>query len=350
MESFVIGQKNTTNEKMKSLKNLIIESMSTEIQSRYFDDYDYEERKYIYKYTSNGIGKEVVVSLVESDDSSYKFQVNEEVVSIDRSVLNNCLDPDECGIEIAKQIINDNDGEVEMSLIDEYEGYLIDHLILTKELDFTPITEDDLTWTFSLYANVGMSVNQYEVYSIDEEDYDSVLSMMESEDTDELSNYLYEQGPIEYYELINLWGDDDREKLSYEVNDTDGDEVDSGELTVYERNVYEYPERGGYKLDKDPEKYLLVRRDEVKRSYCEFEVPKDFNVNNIRFINSNPFGNSMILDDSFGDTITNMTSFRYNGHFFDECEISDVGTWGDVHYSLYRWNEEKRFYELVVGF
>jgi hypothetical protein len=58
----------------------------------------------------------------------------------------------------------------------------------------------------------------------------------------------------------------------------------------------------------------------------------------------------MILDDSFGDTITNMTSFRYNGHFFDECEISDVGTWGDVHYSLYRWNEEKRFYELVVGF
>ena len=61
--------------------------------------------------------------------------------------------------------------------------------------------------------------------------------------------------------------------------------------------------------------------DEVKRSYCEFEVPKDFNVNNIRFINSNPFGNSMIMDDSFGDTITNMTSFRYNGHFLMSVKL-----------------------------
>lgn len=324
--------------------------MSTEIQSLYFDDYYYEERKYIYKYTSNGIGKEVVVSLIESDDSSYKFQVNEEVVSIDRSVLNNCLDPDECGIAIAKQSIKDNDGEVKMSLVDEYEVYLIDHLILTKELDFVPITEDDLTWTFSLFANSGMSTNRYEIYGFDDEDYESVLSMVENEDSDELYDYLSEFEPLDYYELINLWGDDDREKLSYEVKDMDGDEIDSGKLTVYERNVYVYPGYKGFKVDKDPEKYLLIQRDEVKRSYSEFEVPKGFNVNNIRFIESSPFHPYRTSEDLFGDTVTNMYSFRYNGHFFNECEAGDVGTWGDVHYSLYRWNEEKRFYELVAGF
>ena len=324
--------------------------MSTEIQSLYFDDSDYEERKYIYKYTSNGIGKEVVVSLIESDDSSYKFQVNEEVVSIDRSVLNNCLDPDECGIAIAKHIIKDNDGEVKMSLVDEYEVYLIDHLILTKELDFVPITEDDLTWTFSLYANSGMSTNRYEIYGFGDEDYESIQSLMESEDKYELYDYLSEFEPLDYYELINLWGDDDRERLSYEVKDMDGDEIDSGKLTVYERNVYVYPGYEGFKVDKDPEKYLLIQRDEVKRSYSEFEVPKGFNVNNIRFIESSPFHPFRTPEDLFGDTVTNMYSFRYNGHFFNECESGDVGTWGDVHYSLYRWNEEKRFYELVAGF
>ena len=29
----------------------------------------------------------------------------------------------------------------------------------------------------------------------------------------------------------------------------------------------------------------------------------------------------MILDDSFGDTITNMTSFRYNGHFLMSVKL-----------------------------
>lgn len=333
---------------MKSLKQIIKESMSTEIQSLHFDS-DYEERKFIYRYTSNGVRKEVTVSLIESDDESYRFQVNEGVVNIDRSILDVCPDPDNCGVVIAKQVIKDNDGEVDMSLVDECGENLIDHLILTKENDFIPITEDDLTWTFSLYANSGMSTLQFEICGFDDEDdYESVLSMIESEDEDELSDFLIENGS-DRYELICLVGDDDTEKLSYEVNDINGNDVDSGTLPVYERNVYKYPIYGCVKLEKDPEKYLLVQRDEIKRSYSEFEVPKDFNVNNIRFIESAPFY-PIGEYNLFGDTVTNMNSFVYNGKFYASEIDSDCGTWGDIHYSLYKWNKDRGYYEFVVGF
>lgn len=336
---------------MKSLTQLIIESMSTINEFSYFDNCDFEERKFIYQYTSNGTNKEVIVSILESDDNtSYRFKVNDDVISIDKSVLSICKDVDECGIAIAKQSIKDNDGEVVMSLIDEYEEYLIDHLVLTKELNFVPISEDDCNWKFSLFANAGMSTNRYEIYDVEEDEVDQILSMIESEDADELYDYFEEYEPINYYERINLWGDDDRERLSYEVNDMDGNKVGNGKLSVYERNVYIYPEYLDYKIDKEPKKYLLVQREEVKRSYSEFEIPKGFNVNNIRFIESSPFHPYKTPYDLFGDTVTNIYSFRYNGRFFDESDSGDFGTWGTLNYSLYKWNEEKESYEIVAGF
>lgn len=287
----------------------------------------------------------MIVSLIESDDESYRFQVNEGVVNIDRSILDVCPDPDNCGVVIAKQVIKDNDGEVDMSLVDEYGENLINHLILTKENDFIPITEDDLTWILSLYANSGMSTFRFEICGVDDEDYESVLSLIESKDEDELSDFLIENDS-DCYELLCLV--DDTEKLSYEVNDINGNDVDSGTLTVYERNVYEYPKYGCVKLEKNPKKYLLVQRDEITRSYSEFVVPIDFNVNNIRFIESAPF---YPIEESplFGDTVTNMKSFVYNGHLFD-AGWSSGGTRGDIHYSLYKWNKDLGCYEFVVGF
>ena len=58
---------------------------------------------------------------------------------------------------------------------------------------------------------------------------------------------------------------------------------------------------------------------------------------------------STLYCDRFGDTVTSIGSFRYGGNFFSCDAIYDAGTYGDVTYFLYEWDETHRRYKEVCS-
>ena len=58
---------------------------------------------------------------------------------------------------------------------------------------------------------------------------------------------------------------------------------------------------------------------------------------------------STLYCDRFGDTVTSIGSFRYGGNFFSYDAIYDAGTYGDVTYFLYGWDETHRRYKEVCS-
>lgn len=313
------------------------------------DFYSYEGGRFIYTYKSKGEDVKIEVSIVDGEND-IEFHVNGKSIGLTTDVdFIGCEDLEDCCLVIAKRLIKDNDSEVNTTFLND-QGITLTEVfynkILNKNLEY--VTEEE-SWTLHLRCGYDYNdITSFTSYVIDEEDIDKVLDFFETEDTDNLQNYLFDLDD-EIYEVYNLWGDDDCERLLYEVLNENNEEVDSGDLLVSERNVFKYEEcQNIYMVSrKNHPKYLVIHQDTMKRSSSTFSVPKNFQVGGIHFIDS-LFIENYILDwDYFGDTMTRISSFKYCGKEYVNDDIMDAGSYGSNNWGLFKWDEENNRYELI---
>lgn len=311
-----------------------------------------------YQYQSHG--KMVFVNVhVDGYDLRVKKgyiddvpMVNEQSFSITDDDLSGCEDIDDCTLVIGRYVIKDNDGEVETRFLDNNWRYPtgVEYVKrLNKDLEFITNTDDE-SWYLTLRGDVSRDITQFNFCEVEEDGIKDVISMFEEEDTDSIFDYVLSSDTLETVENFQVWDDPSEEQLSYEITDKNGDVVNEGRLVVNEYNINTYDD---YKYDfivdetKHP-KYLLVHSDTMKRSYTGFRVPKDFNPGEIHFINKCPVQSFYQLSlDRFGDTITDIFSFRYQGKTYECEDYGDNGSVGDYKYTLLEWDENKNRYELL---
>ena len=50
----------------------------------------------------------------------------------------------------------------------------------------------------------------------------------------------------------------------------------------------------------------------------------------------------------FGDYVTSIGSFRYRGKTYYADDFCDAGSYGDRKFAIFKWNEEKKRYDLLA--
>ena len=123
----------------------------------------------------------------------------------------------------------------------------------------------------------------------------------------------------------------DDEKLSYDITDENGEEVDSGSIVVSPCNLFYEDSNDGTVVDSDnhPE-YLLIISDIMKRSSFIFNVLHDFKIGEIHFM-STPLAPLRLLDwcSMFGDYVTSIGSFKYRGKTYYADDFCGAGSYGE---------------------
>ena len=308
---------------------------------------DWSEGKFIYEYQSNGNDIEVIVDIVDEKDGD-EFTVNGKSIGLGSDDFRGCEDIDDCCIVIGKHLIKDNDSNVKVTIIPPPMSGTKYTIHLTKGLEYDTNLKED--WTLTLGADQGRPLRRYEFFEIDKKDFTKVESMILSNDEDGLDEYTWKNYPFESPDLMDLWGDEWEERLSYEVFDENGNEVKSDIVVVCENDVVYYDEYHKKPKGKtfDSPKYVLMKSDVVKRSWCSFSVARNFDICGVHLIGQNHFDDKTLYwGKEVGDTITSIFNFRYNGKFYSMDDGSDCGTWGYTNYSLYKWNDEKNDYNII---
>ena len=213
-------------------------------------------------------------------------------------------------------------------------------------VDNLDIQREDCSWQVVLCADCGVAVSKYEVYDVEEKDVAQLLVMINDGNSDGLWDYVWDNESRRTVEVLDLWGDQKMEKVSYMVSDEDGKKVCSGKFQLLEDNVIEN-EDCRFIADKDCHfDYLLLRVDQVKRSTATISVPKKIQIEEMKFLDSSltPF---WLPWDRTGDTVTSIAEIKYRGKVYLADEFDDVGTCGDVHYALFKWNDDRKRYDLL---
>lgn len=336
------------------MKKMNEEMNNVILNENYLDDcnvyfYDFVGYKYTFRFTSKGEEKTVVVKVVEDD--CIHLVLNGEYLLLPEGSFKECNDVDDCGVVIGKNVIKDHDGEVQMSFTNDFSESVAPIIVLTKEWEYKSFKDEELTWTLNLCANQGLCVSQYEFWDVPKTDFADIKKMILEKDYDKLEDYRFEHGSFDYREVLDLWGDKENELISVEILDENNAEVVSEPFVIQENDVVDYPSmKMSMVVDKDNHpQYLFFISDSVKRSYATFRVPKNFSVYGMRFLCHDKIPYSTLYCDRFGDTVTSIGSFRYGGNFFSCDAIYDAGTYGDVTYFLYEWDETHRRYKEVCS-
>ena len=313
------------------------------------DFYDYEDSKFLFSYESNGEDVTLEVNVIDGEDG-FEFQLNGQSIGLTPEDFVGCEDIDDCTLVIAKHIIKDNDGEVLTTFANSYNttltGVIYDKR-LTKDLEYDNGDMDDESWQVTLCANYNNSVTSYDYYEISESEVDNIVSLISNRDDDTLSDLLWgrDSERVEVFEFNDIAG------LTYEVSDSNGEVVQDGLMAVFPNNIFSYEGCEKYQIVNEnyhPE-YLLLVSDIMKRSNTTFCVPKDFQIGEIHFENSSsaPF---RLLDwcSMFGDYVTSIGTFRYRGKNYYANDFCDAGSYGDRKFAIFKWNEEKKRYDLLA--
>ena len=295
----------------------------------------FNEGEFVYSYTSGGESKETRVVIAEGE-----LYLDDAPLFIDEDNFRGCIDIDDLGVAIAKQTIDDNDDEVTMTFEHEITEVYYE-ITLDRNLNY--LNDNDNTMSLSLCANAGISVISAEFYELDETDFNAIQEAMENGDTDEIYDVICGMD-AECYEILNLHGNTDAEKLSYELHDCDGELVDDGEITIFESNVFSEAQDNNHTDSDKPHRYLLIRTDTMKRCYADYTVPGNFSVGGIRFMDASPIPDNKLYCEAFGDTITSLFNIRFAGSSCEMENCGDAGSWGDHSYYLYEWNEDEGRY------
>ena len=284
-------------------------------------------------YVKVGENSEILTSAEEEYDDEDAFEntgkfVNEEY-----------YDVDELAVVIAKNIIKAS-SNIRYTVYYCGEPEFEDNEMTS---DYKIVKSDKME-TITLQSG-GQSCTQFTIVEIEEDEVDDIREMIECEDTDGLSDYMWNKDQ-DVLEVFNLWGDEDNETFDYKLEDEDGNVVDKGTVVVKEENVFDYGDYNRFAGEYAP-KFLLVHPDEINRSWASFSIPKGANINNVHFKKSAIF---TFDGSSIGDTITSIGTLHYAGMDLDMIDCGDNGTYGsesfillekmDGHYNWYKVVEE----------
>lgn len=310
---------------------------------------DFLDCHFRYRYMSGG--EETVVEVVyeynEDEDDAF-WCIDGEITGIDNGDFRGCEDIHDCGVVIAKKIIDDNDGEVMMSFGSGSETFtdVAYEIELDKNLNYFNDNSDTVYLT--LYANQGRDLMQTYFYELDEEDFENIKEAIENDDVDDIRDWV----GSDFYcnETLDLWDDEEEERLNYEVADSDGNVMDEGDIHVAVNNVFGYRDvADNFAVTKENHpKYLLVTTDSVKRAYATFELPANFSVGGISFIKNGNADTGVLDCNGFGDYVTGIQQIRYAGETYCCDDCGDAGTCGDIYYFLFEWNDDNGRYTLVA--
>lgn len=296
-----------------------------------------------YEYQSRG--KDVTIDVLVHEE---EFLIDGQSIGLKEDDFIGCEDIDDCSLVIGRHIIRDNDGEILTRYIDEDGNTLTGHSYMkrmNKNLEFINDNNDD-SWYLSLCGNYTTPVVQFNICEITDDEFEDVSSMFEKNDEECLFDYVMNSDSVETVEVFQTWGDTEDDRLSYELTDNNGQTVNEGVLLVSETNIFEYSDHKPEYLIKrsNHPRYILFHGDMVKDGLSVFRVPKDFNIGEIHFTNSNPIEDRILDFGLLGDSFTNISSFRYQGKVYSSVEETNNGTYGDNHYCLFEWSERKERY------
>ena len=313
------------------------------------DFYDYEDSKFLFSYESKGEDVVLKVKIVDGEDG-IEFHLNDQSIGLTPEDFIGCEDIDDCTLVVAKHLIKDNDGEVLTAFANSYNTTLTGVIYtkrLTKDLEYDNGDMDDESWQVTLCANHNNSVTSYDYYEISEGEVDNIVSLISNRDDDTLSDLLWGRD----YERVEVFEFNDIAGLTYEVSDSNGEVVQDGLMAVFPNNIFSYEGCEKYQIVNEnyhPE-YLLLVSDIMKRSNTTFCVPKDFQIGEIHFENSR-LSPLRLLDwyCVFGDDVTSIGTFRYRGKAYYADDFGDVGSYGDQKFAIFKWNDEKKRYNLLA--
>ena len=313
---------------------------------------NYEDWRFVYGYESNGQDVYLDVKVVYGDDG-IEFQLNGNPIGLAIDDFVNCEDIDDCSLVIAKYLIKNNDGVVLTTFVNPYCRTLTGKYYekqLSKDLEYMNGDMDDDSWQVTLFTGKYLNVNCYDYIDIPTYDVNRVLEMISTRDLDGLSGYMFDRDYTSN-EVLNLWGDDWWERLSFDVRNEKSDTVMDGSISVTTNNIFDYNDDVHYTIvdNNNHPDYVLIHQDSMKRSYATFNVPKDFNIGEIHFVDRQLTPKDYMLDwDRFGDNMSTLWVFRYRGKLYFAEDYGDCGSYGDNYYSLFKWDTEKKRYELLA--
>ena len=313
---------------------------------------NYENWRFVYGYESNGQDVYLDVKIVYGDDG-IEFQLNGNPIGLAIDDFVNCEDIDDCSLVIAKYLIKNNDGVVLTTFVNPYCRTLTGKYYekqLSKDLEYMNGDMDDDSWQVTLFTGKYLNVNCYDYIDIPTYDVNRVLEMISTRDLDGLSGYMFDRDYTSN-EVLNLWGEDWLERLTFDVRNEKSDIVMDGSISVATNNIFDYNDDVHYTIvdDNNHPDYVLIRQDSMKRSWATFNVPKDFNIGEIHFVDRKLTPKDYMLDwDRFGDYMSSLWVLRYKGKLYFAEDYGDVGSYGDNYYSLFKWDAEKKRYELLA--
>ena len=313
------------------------------------DFYDYEDSKFLFSYESKGEDVVLRVKIVDGEDG-IEFHLNDQSIGLTTEDFIGCEDIDDSTLVVAKHLIKDNDGEVLTAFANSYNTTLTGVIYtkrLTKDLEYDNGDMEDESWQVTLCANHSDSVTSYDYYEIPESEVDKFVNLITNRDDDTLVDELWDRdlNRVEVFEFNDISG------LTYEVSDSTGEIVKDGVIKVSPNNIFSYEgcEDSHIVNEEHHPEFLLLVSDIMKRSNTTFSVPKDFQIGEIHFENSR-LAPLRLLDwfGVFGDDVTSIGSFRYRGKTYYADDFCDAGSYGDRKFAIFKWNEEKKLYDLLA--
>jgi len=198
----------------------------------------------------------------------------------------------------------------------------------------------------TISATGGRAQECLHFYEIDKEIVSRVKKLIKDEEYDELSHILFDLDD-DCREVFNLWGDDD-ETVEYTLEDAEGNTVDEGEHQISEEV---FDAGGDLYIDKDKHpKYLLIRRDTLKRAFAMFEVDDDFSMEDCEFPNCHPFDSAILWPGYIGDTVTSINGpIRCHDKTYYAETDDNFGDNGDTDFILYEFNEFAGHYKELAS-
>ena len=313
---------------------------------------NYEDWRFVYGYESNGKDVYLMVTLVDDDDG-IEFYLNGNPIGLTTDDFKDCQDIDDCSLAIAKHLIKDNDGEVLTTFVNHHCHTLTGIYYekkLSKDLEYINGDLEDESWQVTLFVSKYLNVNCYDYIDIPTDDLNRVLEMISTRDLEELGGYMFGRDYTSN-EVLNLWGEEWLERLSFDVRNEKSDTVMDGSISVATNNIFDYNDDVHYTIvdDNNHPDYVLIHQDEIKRSYATFRVPKDFNIGEIHFVDRYIIPKNYMLDgEIFGDYMTTIGVFKYRGELYYSDDYGDSDNWGEQYIGLFKWDEENRRYELIA--
>lgn len=313
---------------------------------------NYEDWVFVYGYESNGKDVYLMVTLVDGDDG-IEFYLNGNPIGLATDDFKDCQDIDDCSLVIAKHLIKDNDGEVLTTFVNHHCHTLTGIYYekqLSKDLEYINGDLEDESWQVTLFVGKYLNVNCYDYIDVPTEDVNRVVEMISTRDLEELGGYMFDRDYTSN-EVLNLWGEDWLERLTFDIRNEKSDIVMDGSISVATNNVFDYNDDVHYTIvdDNNHPDYVLIHQDSMKRSYATFRVPKDFNIGEIHFVDRQLTPKDYMLDwDRFGDCMSSLWVFKYRGKLYFAEDYGDCGSYGDNYYSLFKWDTEKKRYELLA--